>query len=222
MSRAPIRRARRARVASIVPFVSVQSPATTRLILASTSPRRQSLLREAGYEFAVVPPSVDEDDYPQTLLPVDLATFLARVKARAVAERYPDNVVLAADTVVAFGDRILGKPEDAEEARRTLLLLSGTTHVVVTGVAVSHHARKFAQERRVMSAVRMRMMSRGDVDRYIESGMWQGKAGGYGLQDGNPFIKAVVGCPTNVVGLPMSTTRQLLAAAGVEPTKPQE
>ena len=222
LSRPAIRRARRARVPSIVPFVSVQSPATTKLILASTSPRRQSLLREAGYEFAVVPPGIDEDDYPQTLLPAELATFLARVKARSIAERYPDNVVLAADTVVAFGDRILGKPEDADEARRTLQLLSGTTHVVVTGVAVSHVARRFAQERRVLSAVRMRIMSRTDVDRYIESDMWQGKAGGYGLQDGNPFIKAVVGCPTNVVGLPMSTTRQLLAAAGVEPMKPVE
>jgi septum formation protein len=167
-----------------------------------------------------VPPGIDEDDYPQTLLPVELATFLARVKARSIAERYPDNVVLAADTVVAFGDRILGKPEDADDARRTLQLLSGTTHVVVTGVAVSHVARRFAQERRVLSAVRMRIMSRTDVDRYIESDMWQGKAGGYGLQDGNPFIKAVVGCPTNVVGLPMSTTRQLLAAAGIEPTTP--
>jgi len=202
--------------------VSVQAPATTKLILASTSPRRQNLLRDAGYEFAVVPPGIDEDDYPQTLLPAELAGFLARVKARSVAERYADNVVLAADTVVAFGDRILGKPEDADDARRTLLLLSGTTHVVVTGVAVAHHARKFAQERRVMSAVRMRMMSRNDVDRYVESGLWQGKAGGYGLQDGNPFIKAVVGCPTNVVGLPMSTTRMLLSAAGVEPVKPTQ
>jgi septum formation protein len=220
LSRPAIWRARRVRVPSIVPFVSVQSPATTKLILASTSPRRQSLLREAGYEFAVVPPGIDEDDYPQTLLPVELATFLARVKARSIAERYADNVVLAADTVVAFGDRILGKPEDADDARRTLQLLSGTTHVVVTGVAVSHVARRFAQERRVLSAVRMRIMSRTDVDRYIESDMWQGKAGGYGLQDGNPFIKAVVGCPTNVVGLPMSTTRQLLAAGGIEPTTP--
>jgi septum formation protein len=222
LSRHAPHRARRVRVPGIVPFVSVQAPATTKLILASTSPRRQSLLREAGYEFAVVPPGIDEDDYPQTLLPAELAVFLARVKARSVAERYPDNVVLAADTVVAFGDRILGKPEDAEDARRTLRLLSGTTHIVVTAVAVAHAARKFAQERRVMSAVRMRVIGRGDLDQYVESGIWQGKAGGYGLQDGNPFIKAVVGCPTNVVGLPMSTTRALLSAAGVEPVKPSE
>jgi septum formation protein len=103
-----------------------------------------------------------------------------------------------------------------------LQLLSGTTHVVVTAVALSHIARKFAQERRVLSAVRMRMVGRGDIDRYVESGMWEGKAGGYGLQDGNPFIKAVMGCPTNVVGLPMSTTRLLLSAAGIEPAKSDE
>jgi septum formation protein len=199
--------------------VSVQPPPASTLILASTSPRRQDLLRKAGYDFSVVPPGVDEDDFPPTMLPGELAQFLARVKARSVAERYPDHVVLAADTVVAFGDQILGKPEDAGEARDMLRLLSGTTHVVVTGVAVAHAARKLAQERRVLSAVRMHVIGRADIDRYVETKMWQGKAGGYGLQDGNPFIKAVMGCPTNVVGLPMTTTRILLSAAGVEPVK---
>src|SRR5688572_5492267 len=222
VSRHAVPRARRVRVRGIVPFVSVQQPPATTLILASTSPRRQNLLREAGYAFTVVPPGVDEDDFPYTLLPSELAVFLARVKARSVAERYPDHVVLAADTVVAFGDRILGKPEDADEARRMLQLLSGTTHIVVTGVAVAHVARKLAQERRVLSAVRMRMIGRSDIDRYVETGLWEGKAGGYGLQDGNPFIKAVMGCPTNVVGLPMSTTRLLLSSAGVEPVKKDE
>ncbi len=202
----------------IVPFVSVQTPGP-RLILASTSPRRQNLLREAGYHFAVVAPDVDEDDFPPTLLPAELALFLARIKARSVAEHYPDDVVLAADTVVAFGDEILGKPEDATDARRMLRLLSGTTHIVVTGVAVAHLAKRFAQERRVMSAVQMRFVGTAEIDRYVETGLWEGKAGGYGLQDGNPFIKGVTGCPSNVVGLPMSTTRLLLTAAGVEPLK---
>src|SRR5688500_8662704 len=191
-ARRPTPRARRVRVPGIVPFVSVQPPAPN-LILASTSPRRQTLLREAGYDFTVMPPGIDEDDYPYTLLPSELALFLARVKARSVAERYTDHVVLAADTVVAFGDRILGKPEDAHDARRMLSLLSGTTHVVVTGVAVAHVSRKLAQERRVLSAVRMRMLGRTDIDRYVETGLWQGKAGGYGLQDGNGFIQNVTG-----------------------------
>ncbi len=144
---------------------------------------------------------------------------LARAKARRISEIHPQSVVLAADTVVAFGDRILGKPADESEARRMLALLSGTTHIVATGVAVEHPAARFAQDRRVMSAVRMRLMSQADIDRYIATGLWEGKAGGYGVQDGNPFIRGVVGCPTNVVGLPMSTTRSLLALAGVEPVK---
>lgn len=189
------------------------------LILASRSPRRQSLLREAGYDFTVVAPEVDEDNFPRNILPSELALTLARTKARAVAEKHPGSVVLAADTVVTFGDKALGKPADEAEARKTLSLLSGTTHIVVTGIAVCHLTTRFSQERRVLSAVRMRMMSPNEIDRYIDTGLWEGKAGGYGIQDGNPFIKGVVGCPTNVVGLPMSTTRQLLAAAGVEPGK---
>lgn len=176
-----------------------------------------SLLREAGYQFDVVAHAIDEENYPRTLLPADLALFLARTKARSVAEQMPETVVLSADTVVAFGDRILGTPRDEAEARRILALLSGTTHIVVTGVAVAHVAARFAQERRVLSAVRMRLLRQADIDRYIDTGLWEGKAGGYGIQDGNPFIKSVIGCPTNVVGLPMSTTRLLLSSAGVEP-----
>jgi septum formation protein len=187
------------------------------LILASSSPRRQALLQEAGYAFDVALPDVHEDDGPANVLPVDLAIQLARAKARDVAERYPRKVVLGADTVVAFGDRILGKPRDAADARRILGLLSGTTHIVVTGVAVVHAEAKFREVRRVLSAVRMRVIRPSEIDRYIDTGLWEGKAGGYGIQDGNPFIKGVVGCVTNVVGLPMSTTRQLLSAAGVEP-----
>ena len=92
------------------------------LILASTSPRRQQLLREAGYEFTVRPADVNEDDHPP-MLPADLAEYLASRKAQDVARRFPDDVVLGADTVVAFGDTVLGKPRDAADARRMLELL---------------------------------------------------------------------------------------------------
>jgi septum formation protein len=218
VSRPAVHRARPVRVAGIVPFVSSHSNSTT-LILASRSPRRQTLLREAGYDFAVISPGVDEDDFPPTLLPAELALFLARVKARSVSERYPTHVVIGADTVVAFGDRVLGKPRDASDARRMLTLLAGATHVVITGVAVAHHSLHFAQERRVLSAVRIRPMSGSEIDRYVATGLWEGKAGGYGLQDGNAFIQGVAGCPTNVIGLPMSTTRLLLSAAGVQPAR---
>jgi len=215
--KAAMPRARRVRLGGIVSSVSIEAVGSG-LILASTSPRRQSLLREAGYVFSVVPSEVDEDDYPPTLLPAELALFLARVKARRVAEKYPENVVLSADTVVAFGDQAMGKPSDADDARQMLRFLSGTTQVVVTAVAVAQLSRGLAIEKRVLSAVRMRSMTDAELDRYIQSGLWQGKAGGYGVQDNNPFISGITGCRTNVIGLPMSTTRTLLGGAGIQPS----
>src|SRR5205823_13215053 len=107
-----------------------------RRVLASRSPRRQELLRDAGYLFTVEPADVDEENYPASLLPAEVAIELAKAKANKVSERYASDVVLAADTVVAFGDRLLGKPKDIKDARRMLYLLAGTTHIVITGVAV--------------------------------------------------------------------------------------
>jgi septum formation protein len=187
------------------------------LVLASRSPRREKLLREAGYEFVIDPPEVDEDEYPPEAMPADVAVRLARVKAYAVAPRHPDDVILAADTVVAFGDRILGKPRDAIHAKDMLRLLAGTTHIVITGVAVIRRDIIFSEERRIMSAVRMRALSVREIEIYVESGEWQGKAGGYGIQDNDPFVTKLSGCFTNIVGLPMKTTKALLSAAGVMP-----
>ena len=186
------------------------------LILASTSPRRQQLLREAGYEFTVRPADVNEDDHPP-MLPADLAEYLASKKAQDVARRFPDDVVLGADTVVAFGDTVLGKPRDAADARRMLELLGGTTHVVITGVAVVRAAANFFTCSRVMSAVHMRDLSPDEVERYVAGGQWEGKAGGYGIQDDDPFVTRMSGCHTNIVGLPIPETRRLLARAGVVP-----
>lgn len=188
-----------------------------RLILASGSPRRQQLLREAGYAFTIDPADVDEDDYPDGTKPGDLAESLALRKAQAVAERHPDDVVLGADTVVAFGDTILGKPADADDARRMLALLGGTTHLVITGVALVRRATSFLRQSRVMSAVHMRPLSNDEIDRYVASGDWQGKAGGYGIQDDDPFVTRMGGCLTNIVGLPMTTTKELLEEAGIAP-----
>lgn len=190
-----------------------------RLVLASRSPQRVRLLRDAGYQFDCVPADVDEDDFPPGTLPSDLALYLARLKATAVAEKQPDAVVLGADTVVAFGDVILGKPADAEHARQMIELLSGTTHVVITGVAVIHRARKFFRNARVMSAVRMRALTALELDSYVNSGDWQGKAGGYGIQDKDPFVERVGGDHSNIIGLPLGKTRQLLSSAGIEPRR---
>ncbi len=190
-----------------------------RLVLASASPRRQDLLREAGYLFEVDPANIDEDDHDATLLPGDLAEYLAARKAQAVSARRPSDVVLAADTVVAFGDQILGKPEDRDDARRMLKLLGGTTHVVVTGVAVAHAAAEWRQTRRVFSAVHMRSLTDGEIEEYLAGGEWRDKAGGYGIQDPHPFVTRTAGCTTNIVGLPMGETRELLTAAGISPRR---
>ncbi len=202
-----------------------------RLLLASRSPQRQQLLREAGYDFVVEPADVNEEDYPRTMLPADVAVQLAQLKANTVAQRFSHDTVLAADTVVAFGDLLLGKPQSPEHAAQMLTLLSGTTHLAITGVAVARANIGLHRAARVMSAVRMRMLTRDEINRYVESGEWIGKAGGYGIQDADlhagilptttnePFITRVSGCHTNIIGLPMTTTKKMLEAVGVHPAK---
>ncbi len=186
-----------------------------KLVLASASPRRQQLLRDAGYDFTVFPANIDEDDH-LNLLPVELARHLSFEKAKVVAARFPNDVVLAADTVVAFGDRSLGKPEDVEDARRMLWLLSGTTQIVITGVTLMHKQSELRQTKTAMSAVRMRPITRDEIERYVASMQWEGKAGGYGIQDNDPFVIKMTGSYTNVVGLPMELVEPMLAEAGVK------
>jgi septum formation protein len=185
-----------------------------RLVLASRSPRRVELLEQAGFTFTVYPADIDESDYPLGTLPPDVALHLAKQKASTVALKFPRDVVLAADTIVAFGDYILGKPLDAEHAHRMLELLSGTTHLVITGVAIAQHATSLLLAKRVMSSVRMRALTAEEIGRYVKSDLWQGKAGAYGIQDRDPFVERVSGCHTNVVGLPMTTTKAMLAQVG--------
>jgi septum formation protein len=186
-----------------------------RLILASASPRRQSLLKEAGYDFLVHVSAVDEDEFLGRMLPANLAVFLAKAKASDVAPNFPEDVTLAADTVVAFGDMSLGKPADESEARDMLELLSGTTHIVITGVAVRCPDKNIDLSQKVLSAVRMRRLSNREIDDYVATGLWRGKAGGYGIQDHDPVVTCITGSHTNVVGLPLAETRELLARAGI-------
>ncbi len=190
-----------------------------RLVLASASPRRQALLREAGYSFEVDVADIDESSPPASMLPPQVAVHLAEAKAKAVAGRHPDDVVLAADTVVSFGDMMLGKPADAAAAKKMLQLLSGTTHVVVTGVCVTCQATRHFKSARSMSAVRMRLLTPAEIDQYVASKQWEGKAGGYGIQDPDPFVIRIAGSKTNIVGLPMSLARQMLEEAGVKPSR---
>lgn len=187
-----------------------------KLILASASPRRAQLLSDAGYVFDIEPADIDEDGVPYAY-PSDFVQKVAALKAEGIAAKRPDDVILAADTIVTLGDTILGKPKDLEHAREMLQLLSGTTQVVITGVCVMRKAAQVQSINRIMTAVRMDVLSAEQIDTYLASGEWEGKAGGYGIQDNDPFVKRMAGSHSNVVGLPMEAVTQMLAKAGVKP-----
>ena len=184
---------------------------TAMLILASSSPRRRTLLSEAGVAFRAVDPPVDEPaELAGCLSPQRLAEALAYFKARAVAERHSEAMVLGADTVVAAGGDVLGKPENADHARAMLACLSGTRHQVITGVALLGPGRR-RMIRSAVTHVTMKPMSEKDIDAYIASGEWQGKAGAYAIQEtADRYIEKVEGSFSNVVGLPMELTLAML------------
>lgn len=182
------------------------------LILGSASPRRRDLLAQIGIApDAIRPPEIDETPVKGEL-PRPYCARMAREKARAV-EAGPEEVVLSADTTVALGRRILGKPADAGEAAQFLLALSGRRHRVITAVAVRRGDQLW--ERDVLSHVRMKRLSDVELNGYLVSGDWQGKAGGYGIQGpAGALIPWLSGSFTGVVGLPLAETAALLTAAG--------
>jgi septum formation protein len=180
------------------------------LILASASPRRRALLEAAGIAFRIRVVEVVER-LPERGDPHTVAVENARRKAAAVA----GDPVLAADTVVAVGDRILGKPMDPEDARAILRVLSGTTHRVVTGVALRSEGS--TSVRSVETSVTMRPLAPSEIEAYVASGEAMGKAGAYAIQEsGDRFVTALDGPYDNVVGLPVATVRDLLREAGLE------
>lgn len=191
--------------------------APPQFILASASPRREHLLRDAGYVFHIDPADIDESDHPPDLAPEALAELLAQRKAQTVARRHPGDVVLAADTIVALGPAVFGKPVDVTDARRMLCRLGGTTHKVISAIAVARMTPALSSSALVVSGVQMRLLSDREIDDYIASGAWSGKAGGYGIQDNDPFVTRMTGSLTNIVGLPMDETRGMLSRAGILP-----
>lgn len=187
-----------------------------RLILASSSPRRVELLAQIG----ITPDQIDPADIDETPLkgemPARLAQRLASSKAAVVAERHPDDVVLAADTVVAVGRRLLEKPADEAEARRFLKLLSGRNHRVFTGVAVVAEGR--TTWRVVDTRVTFKHLSDAEIEAYVATGEWRGKAGGYGIQGrATAFVQRIVGSHPAVMGLPLFETSNLLYGTGWRP-----
>jgi septum formation protein len=184
------------------------------LVLASASPRRLDLLARLGLVPAAVDPA-DIDETPgKAERPSDHARRLARDKALAVAPRHVGRIVLAADTVVAVGRRILPKAEDEATARACLALLSGRRHRVLTAVAVVD-AGGHLRERLSETMVTFQRLTAADIDWLIARGDWQGKAGGYAIQGAaEAFVRNLSGSFSGVVGLPLNETRLLLAASG--------
>ncbi len=183
-----------------------------RFILGSGSPRRRELLAQIGVvPDAILPPDIDEDPR-KAELPRPYCARLAREKALAV-DAGPQDIVLCADTTVALGRRILGKPRDAGEAARFLTDLGGRRHLVITAVAVRRGETIWTRES--VSAVKMKRLSDLELNAYLASGEWEGKAGGYAIQGAaGAFIPWISGSFTGIVGLPLAETAALLQAAG--------
>ncbi len=186
-----------------------------RLILGSASPRRLDLLAQLGITpDAITPADIDETPQPREL-PRPYCARMALEKLQAVPAA-PDDLVLCADTTVALGRRILGKPADAGEAAQYLLKLGGRRHQVISAVALRRGGRVWRRE--VVTAVKMKRLSDRELNAYLDSGEWQGKAGAYAIQGrAGAFIPWISGSFTGVVGLPLHETAQLLAAAGYAP-----
>ena len=192
-----------------------------RLVLASASPRRRELLKSIAPQFEVVPSEIEEtlEDAPA---PVAVARLALR-KARAVAARVREAVVLAADTVVILDGAALGKPADAREARAMLRRLRGREHEVITGVAVLDSRTGREASTSVVSRVRMAAYSDATLEAYVATGAPLDKAGAYAIQDlGGALVERLAGSYTNVVGLPVEETRWLLAEFGVPVSAPAE
>ncbi len=173
------------------------------LILASASPRRRLLLEQAGYRFEVDPSNFIEPEPPPGTPVADYVADLAWRKARDVARRRGAGLILGADTSCSAGGKILNKPVDRADAERMLRLQEGTDTEVVTGVCLYRADRGIWLGFVESSVCRCRVLSDEERSSYLDSGLWQGKAGAYGLQDDDPFVAVTAGSWSNVVGLPV-------------------
>jgi septum formation protein len=188
----------------------------TRLILASGSPRRKALLCGAGLRFNVIESGISETRAAGES-GRDYALRIACEKALSVSARVPDALILAADTIVVCDDKILVKPNDQDEARRMLAMLSGKTHTVVTAYALAS-VNAILEAEPIISRVTFRPLSNTEIEEYVATGEPLDKAGAYGIQGrGSDFIAMVVGSRDNVMGLPLREVLAALARLGVSP-----
>lgn len=185
------------------------------LILASASPRRREILTQAGFAFRVVPAEVTEHEAPDAD-PRHMVAHNAALKAEWVSARHPAATVLGADTTVFLDQVVLNKPRDAAEARAMLRRLSGRTHTVFTGLAVRRAADGLRLERGVASEVTFQPLSDTTIELYLSRVHTLDKAGGYAIQEhGELIVAGFTGSLTNIIGLPLEETKQLLTRAGL-------
>jgi septum formation protein len=182
------------------------------VVLASASPRRRQLLAEAGYNFEVCPAEIDESSFAvEGIDPREYAGRLAMAKAKSVAERYPEHLVIGADTVVDYHGRIIGKPADANDAEQITRKLFSAPHKVITALAIVRLRDKVEIVGSDTTTVYPRKMSDEQIAAHIKSGTWRDKAGAYAIQEkGDEFIERIQGSLTNVMGLPMELLHRLL------------
>ena len=186
--------------------------AASRIILASASPRRRELLAQAGYRFEVVPSDVDESAFEGGISsPREHAEALALAKAQSVARRYPEALVIGADTIVDYDGQIIGKAADAGEAEAITRKLFSKPHKVITGLALVRLRDNTQVVRSAVTIIYPRKMTDEQIAEHITGGSWEGKAGAYAIQEtGDEFVDHIDGSLTNVMGLPMELLQQLL------------
>ncbi len=187
----------------------------TEIILASASPRRTELLSQLGVRFRVLPADVDET-INDALNPAEMVRVLAKRKAEAIADQYPDSLVLGADTLVAYQQHVLGKPDDAAHALQMLHLLNGQCHQVHTGIALICHTQGVMVVKSESTDVHFRHVDAGLLQRYVATGEPMDKAGAYAIQGyGAALVERVCGCYNNVVGLPTALLCRELKLLGI-------
>ncbi|MGA2678469.1 MAG: nucleoside triphosphate pyrophosphatase [Sedimentisphaerales bacterium] len=181
------------------------------IILASASPRRKQLLAEAGYKFTVVVSQIDESIFStENIAPVEYAKQLAFAKADDVADKYPDSIVIGADTVVDFEGQIIGKPRDAEHAEEITRMLFSMPHKVITGLTLVCKSRNLKIVEAETTVVYPKKLTDAQIAEHIKSGIWCDKAGAYSISDNDPFVDHIEGSMTNVMGMPMELLKKLL------------
>jgi septum formation protein len=189
------------------------------LILASTSFRRQELLKWTGIPFEIAKPDFEErlltrESFKSTAQYVEALSY---GKALSIIDQFPESIILAGDTMVDFRGRVIGKPVDLDDARKILHALSGNTHYVYSGLAVIDAKTEKYILASVQSAVTFKKLNDDQIEKYIQTGEPMGKAGAYGIQSGAmSFVEKIEGSMTNVIGLPLTKTVQLLSEFGVK------